>query len=99
MSFTLYMLRNLTKSARELMTKLRSCVDMRAARHAKNCCTRVADSPSELGTKCIHSWRCSIRILAQAGIHLVSSIKKNFFELSNLTVHVVNIKATKLYKH
>ena len=76
MSFTLYMLRNLTKSARELMTKLRSCVDMRAARHAKNCCTRVADSPSELGTKCIHSWRCSIRILAQAGIHLISSIKK-----------------------
>ena len=43
---------------------------MSAARQAKNCCTRAVESLSELGTKCIHCWRSSIRIWAHAGIHL-----------------------------
>lgn len=70
MTLTEYVFRNRTKSFKELMTMLLSCIDITVETHVKNSCTNWVLSESCLGNSMCHAFSISLNNFAQSGIHL-----------------------------
>lgn len=92
--------KKLSRSASELITRLRSWADIKAAIHEKNSRTSSVESLSCGGTKCCQSSFLSTNSSAHSGIHLythIISIPLSSFILLKTATHLCILLTSHYY--